>query len=50
MNLIMMTERRTCVCAKSLKFLTYQLAMVRYWLTVALTGDGELGFDSGEGA
>ena len=32
------------------KFLTYQLLMVRYWLTMALTGNGELGFDSGEGA
>ena len=34
----------------SSKFLTYQLPTVRYWLTVAMTGDGELGFDSGEGA
>ena len=32
------------------EFLTYQLSMVGYWPTVALTGDGELGFDSGEGA
>jgi hypothetical protein len=32
------------------KFLTYQLPTVRYWLTVAMTGNGELGFDSGEGA
>lgn len=32
------------------KFLTYQLSTVRYWLTVAMTGNGELGFDSGEGA
>ena len=23
---------------------------VRYWLTEAVTGNGELGFDSGEGA
>ena len=35
---------------KSFKFLTYQLLMVGYWLTMALTGNGELGFDSGEGA
>ena len=35
---------------ESFKFLTYQLSMVRYWLTMALTGNGELGFDSGEGA
>ena len=32
------------------KFLPYQLSMVGYWPTMALTGDGELGFDSGEGA
>ena len=35
---------------KSFKFLTYQLSTVGYWPTVAMTGDGELGFDSGEGA
>ena len=35
---------------ESFKFLTYQLSMVRYWLTMALTGNGEFGFDSGEGA
>ena len=34
----------------SFKFLTYQLPTVRYWHTVAMTGNGELGFDSGEGA
>ena len=34
----------------SFKFLTYQLPMVGYWPTVAMTGNGELGFDSGEGA
>ena len=34
----------------SFKFLTYQLSTVGYWLTVAMTGNGELGFDSGEGA
>ena len=32
------------------EFLTYQFQMVRYGLTVAMTGDGELGFGSGEGA
>ena len=32
----------------SLKFLTYQLSTVGYWPTVAMTGNGELGFDSGE--
>jgi hypothetical protein len=44
------TERMTCVGAASSMFLTYQLSTVGYWPTVALTGDGELGFDSGEGA
>ena len=34
----------------SFKFLPYQLLMVRWWLTMVVTGDGELGFDSGEGA
>ena len=34
----------------SFKFLTYQLSTVGYWPTVAMTGNGELGFDSGEGA
>ena len=40
----------TCVGAVSFKFLTYQLPTVGYCPTVALTGNGELGFDSGEGA
>ena len=44
------TERMTCVGAVSFKFLTYQLPTVGYWPTVAMTGNGELGFDSGEGA
>jgi len=35
---------------KSFKFLPYQLSMVVYWTTMAVTGNGELGFDSGEGA
>ena len=35
---------------RSFKFLPYQLSMVGYGPTMALTGDGELGFDSGEGA
>ena len=43
-------ERRTCVGAVAFEFLTYQLWAVGYWPTVALTGNGELGFDSGEGA
>ncbi len=43
-------ERTTCVDAAPFKFLTYQLSSVGYWPTEALTGNGELGFDSGEGA
>ena len=43
-------ERMTCVGATPFKFLTYQLSTVGYWPTVALTGNGELGFDSGEEA
>ena len=37
-------------CDRPFKFLTYQLSTVGYWPTVAMTGNGELGFDSGEGA
>ena len=44
------TEQMVCTAAISFKFLTYQLSTVGYWPTVALTGNGELGFDSGEGA
>ena len=33
---------------ESFKPLTYQLVMVGYWPTLALTGNGQLGFDSGE--
>ena len=44
------TERIDCSGAVRFKFLTYQLSTVGYWPTVALTGNGELGFDSGEGA
>ena len=34
--------------AESFKFLTYQLSTVGFWPSVALTGLGELGFDSGQ--
>lgn len=34
----------------SFKFLPHQLSMVVYWTTMAFTGNGGLGFDSGEGA
>ena len=39
-----------CSAAGSFKFLTYQLSTVGYWPTVAMTGNGVLGYDSGEGA
>jgi hypothetical protein len=45
-----MTDRSIKDCAGSFKFLPYQLSMVVYWTTMAITGNGELGFDSGEGA
>ena len=44
------TEHMACADAVSIEFLTYQLSTVGYWPTVASTGNGELGFDSGEGA
>ena len=44
------TNRIATAGDKPFKFLTYQLPTVGYWPTVALTGNGELGFDSGEGA
>ena len=43
-------ELIACAGAKSFEFLTYQLSTVGYWPTVAMTGNGELGFDSGKGA
>ena len=44
------TNRMASAGDRSFKFLTYQLPTVGYWPTVARTGNGELGFDSGEGA
>ena len=44
------TDRMAPAGDESFKFLTYQLPTVGYWPTVAMTGNGELGFDSGEGA
>ncbi len=44
------TNRMASAGDESFKFLTYQLSTVGYWPTVAMTGNGELGFDSGEGA
>ena len=51
--LVIHNNRMNCMVPagdKSFKFLTYQLPTVGYWPTVAMTGNGELGFDSGEGA
>ena len=47
---IIMKERIAVFATCSFEFLTYQLPSVGYWLTEAVTGNGELGFDSGEGA
>ena len=44
------TEHVPCGGANAVEFLTYQLSTVWYWLTVALTGNGGLESDSGEGA
>ena len=44
------THRIASAGDEPLELLTYQLWMVGYWPTVAMTGNGELGFDSGEGA
>ena len=44
------TNRMASAGDESFKLLTYQLPTVGYWPTVAVTGNGELGFDSGEGA
>ena len=43
-------DRLAIACDVPSKFLTYQLPTVRYWPPVAMTGNGELGFHSGEGA
>ena len=43
-------KARIVINDSSFQLLTYQLLSVRYWLTEAVTGNGELGFDSGEGA
>ena len=47
---IIVTDRIVRLHDKSFKFLPYQLSMVVYWTTMAVTGNGELGFGSGEGA
>ena len=40
----------TSIDGDTFKFLTYQLPMVGYRPTLAMTGNGEFGFDSREGA
>ena len=45
-----LTNRMASAGDRFFKLLTYQLPTVGYWPTVAMTGNGELGFDSGEGA
>ncbi len=45
-----LADRMALAGDESFKFLPYQLWMVGYWPTMALTGNGGLGFDSGEGA
>ena len=40
----------TALSEGSFKFLTYQLSMVGYWPTTAVTGKGERVSDSGVGA
>ena len=44
------TNRLASAGDESFKLLTYQLPTVGYWPTVAMTGNGELGCDFGEGA
>jgi hypothetical protein len=39
-----------CADDRSFKCLPYQLSMVGYVPTMVVTGNGESGFDSGEGA
>jgi hypothetical protein len=44
------TDRMAFAGDRSYKFLPYQLWMVGYLPTMAFTGNGRSGFDSGEGA
>ena len=44
------TNRMASAGDEAFQFLTYQLPLVGYWLTVAMTGNGELVFDFGKGA
>ena len=44
------TNRMASAGDRFFKLLTYQLPTVGYWPTLAMTGNGELGFDTGEGA
>ena len=44
------TNRIASAGDEPFKLLTYQVSTVGYWPTVPMTGNGELGFDFGEGA
>ena len=44
------TNRIATAGDRPYEILTYQVPTVGYWPTVPMTGNGELGFDSGEGA
>ena len=47
---MMERESHDLLSDESFKFLTYQFPTVEYLSTVSMTGNRELGFDSGEGA
>jgi len=47
---VMATAEGMVLTASSNELLTYQLSTVVSWTTVAFTGNGESGFDTGEGA
>ena len=44
------TNRMAYTGDEFVKFLTYQLPTIGYWPTVAMTGNRDSGFDSGEEA
>ena len=54
LGLVVIHNNRTTRMASagdvSFKFLAYRFPTVGYWPTVAMTCNGELGFDSGQGA
>ena len=50
MNHNKLADRTAFAGDGSFESLPYQIWMVVYWTTMSLTGNGGLGFDSGEGA